>query len=82
MKKNKIISNWLYTKGDLEIERLVRRNLAIASKVRKMTAINYLIIGSIITITSLFWLLNYELLLLIQFIIGIGFMLYSIKKLN
>jgi len=36
MKKNKIISNWLDTKGDLEIERLVRRNLAIASKVRKV----------------------------------------------
>lgn len=35
MKKNQILNNWLVDHGDPEIERLVKRNLAIANKVRK-----------------------------------------------
>lgn len=34
MQKNKTISNWLSQKGNPEIERLVKRNLAISNKVR------------------------------------------------
>ena len=34
MKKNRIINNWIEEKGNQEIEILVRRNLAIANKVR------------------------------------------------
>ena len=36
MKKNNIINNWLTSNGDQEIERLVKRNLAISDKVRKI----------------------------------------------
>jgi transcriptional regulator with XRE-family HTH domain len=36
MKKNNIINNWLTNNGDIEIERLVKRNLAISNKVRKI----------------------------------------------
>lgn len=36
MKKNNIINDWLTQKGDQEIDRLVKRNLAIASKVRRI----------------------------------------------
>ena len=34
MKKNNIIEDWLNENGSLEIEMLVKRNLAIAKKVR------------------------------------------------
>lgn len=33
---NKIISNWLKDNGNQEVERLVKRNLAIANKVREI----------------------------------------------
>jgi transcriptional regulator with XRE-family HTH domain len=36
MKKNNIINNWLTNNGDQEIDRLVKRNLAISDKVRKI----------------------------------------------
>lgn len=36
MKKNNLINNWLNENGSLEIEMLVKRNLAIASKVRDL----------------------------------------------
>ena len=36
MKKNNIINNWLTINGDQEIDRLVKRNLAISNKVRKI----------------------------------------------
>ena len=36
MKKNNIINDWLNENGNLEIEMLVKRNLAIANKVRKI----------------------------------------------
>lgn len=34
MKKNNIINNWLTNKGDQEIDRLIKINLAISNKVR------------------------------------------------
>ncbi|RKE92335.1 helix-turn-helix domain-containing protein [Ichthyenterobacterium magnum] len=36
MKKNNIISNWLKENGNIETEMLVKRNLAIANKVRNI----------------------------------------------
>lgn len=36
MKKNKLISNWLKDNGSIETEMLVKRNLAIANKVRNI----------------------------------------------
>lgn len=36
MKKNSIINDWLINNKDLEIEKLVSRNLAIANKVHKI----------------------------------------------
>jgi len=36
MKKNNIINNWLTINGDQEIDRLVKRNLAISYKVREI----------------------------------------------
>jgi len=36
MKKNNIISNWLDNNGNQEIDRLVKRNLAISNKVRQI----------------------------------------------
>lgn len=36
MKKNNIINDWLDKKGEEEIDRLVKRNLAIANKARKV----------------------------------------------
>lgn len=36
MKKNKLISNWIEENGDQEIDRLVKRNLAISNKIRRI----------------------------------------------
>lgn len=36
MKKNQIISNWLTENSNPEVQRLVKRNLAIVTKVRKI----------------------------------------------
>lgn len=36
MKKNNLINNWLEENGNEEIDRLVKRNLAISNKVRKI----------------------------------------------
>lgn len=36
MKKNNLINNWLDKNGNQEIDRLVKRNLAISNKVRKI----------------------------------------------
>lgn len=36
MKKNNVISNWLKDNGNIETEMLVKRNLAIANKVRNI----------------------------------------------